>query len=59
MAKTIAKTFAKDAAPEPCMLRFQLEEAAQGRTWPNDQKALDNIKSGKYKCIMNSTGGKL
>lgn len=45
-----AEAFAKDPVPDPCMLRFQLEEAAQGRVWPSDQEALDKIKSGKYKC---------
>ncbi len=48
-----AETFAKDAAPDRWMLRFQLEEAAQGRAWPKDREALDNIKSGKYKCSAN------
>lgn len=48
-----AETFAKDETPDPCMLRFQVETAAHGFAWPNDQKALDKIKSGEYKCSAN------
>lgn len=44
-----AEAFVKDKAPDQCMLKFQIETAVKGAVWPNDQEALNNIKSS-YEC---------
>lgn len=48
-----AETFANDKAPDPCMLKFQVESAVKGAVWPNDPEALDNMKKDSYECSAN------